>query len=74
LIEAVASAVSIPIIASGGAGTYLDMVAAVTEAGASAVAAASMFHFTEQTPAGAKAALAQAGVPVRKPYLTGATG
>jgi cyclase len=44
------------------------MVEAVTQAGASAVAAASIFHFTEQTPAGAKAALAAAGVPVRPAY------
>ena len=50
-------------IASGGAGTYEHMVEAVREAGASAVAAASMFHFTEQTPAGAKASLAAAGSP-----------
>lgn len=67
LIEAVVRAVSIPVIASGGAGTYEHMVQAVINAGASAVAAASMFHFTEQTPAGAKAALAAAGVPIRKP-------
>jgi len=69
LIEAVVSAVKIPVIASGGAGTYQHMVDAVKQAGASAVAAASMFHFTEQTPAGAKAALWAAGVPVRKPFL-----
>lgn len=69
LVEAVAGAVKIPVIASGGAGTYQHMVDAVTQAGASAVAAASMFHFTEQTPAGAKAALAAAGVPVRKSFL-----
>ena len=69
LIEAVVGAVQIPVIASGGAGIYQHMVDAVTQAGASAVAAASMFHFTEQTPAGAKAALAAAGVPVRKAYL-----
>ena len=69
LIEAVVSAVKIPVIASGGAGAYRHMVDAVKQAGASAVAAASMFHFTEQTPAGAKAALAVAGVPVRKPFL-----
>ena len=50
LIEAVVSAVKIPVIASGGAGTYGHMVDAVRQAGASAVAAASMFHFTEQTP------------------------
>jgi cyclase len=68
LIERVASAVSIPVIASGGAGEYRHLVEAVTQAGATAVAAASMFHFTEQTPAGAKLALAAAGVPVRQPY------
>lgn len=69
LIEAVAGAVKIPVIASGGAGTYQHMVQAVTQAGASAVAAASMFHFTEQTPAGAKSTLAAAGVPVRRPFV-----
>lgn len=68
LIEAVTSAVKIPVIASGGAGTYQHMVEAVSQAGASAVAAASMFHFTEQTPAGAKAALAAAGIQVRQPF------
>jgi cyclase len=68
LIEAVVNAVKIPVIASGGAGNYQHMVEAVTQAGASAVAAASIFHFTEQTPAGAKAALAAAGVPVRAAY------
>lgn len=73
LIEAVVNAVKIPVIASGGAGTYQHMVEAVTQAGASAVAAASMFHFTEQTPAGAKAALAAAGVPVRKSFVTSGT-
>ena len=73
LIEAVVGAVKIPVIASGGAGNYQHMVDAVTQAGASAVAAASMFHYTEQTPAGAKAALAAAGVPVRKAFLGSAT-
>lgn len=68
LIEAVASVVKIPVIASGGAGNYRHMVDAVTQAGASAVAAASMFHFTEQTPAGAKAALAEAGIPIRRAF------
>jgi imidazole glycerol-phosphate synthase subunit HisF len=68
LIEAVVRAVKIPVIASGGAGNYQHMVQAVKQAGASAVAAASMFHFTEQTPAGAKAALAAEGVPVRKAF------
>jgi cyclase len=69
LIAAVVQSVNIPVIASGGAGNYQHMVEAVTQAGASAVAAASMFHFTEQTPAGAKAALAAAGVPVRKGFV-----
>jgi cyclase len=71
LIEAVVRAVGIPLIASGGAGSYQHMVEAVTQAGASAVAAASMFHFTEQTPAGARAALAAAGVPVRQAFRPG---
>jgi cyclase len=68
LIAAVSAAVSVPVIASGGAGGYGDMVAAV-RAGASAVAAASVFHFTELTPAGAKSALAEAGFPVRQTYV-----
>lgn len=71
LIEKVASNVDIPVIASGGAGSYQHMVDAIKEAGASAVAAASIFHFTELTPAGAKAALEKAGIPVRKNYLGG---
>lgn len=68
LIEAVVRSVGIPVIASGGAGNYQHMVDAVIQAGASAVAAASIFHFTEQTPAGAKAALAAVGVPVRQAF------
>lgn len=69
LVSAISEAVKIPVIASGGAGNYQHMVEAVTQAGATAVAAASLFHFTEQTPAGAKAALAAAGVPVRTNYV-----
>jgi cyclase len=63
-------AVNIPVIAFGGAGNYQHMVEALTQAGASAVAAASIFHFTEQTPDGAKAALAAAGVPVRQAFVS----
>ena len=70
LIESVVSNVKIPVIASGGAGKYQHMVEAVIQAGASAVAAASIFHFTEQTPAGAKAALAAAGGHVRQPFAS----
>jgi cyclase len=69
LIERVATAVSIPVIASGGAGSYQDLIDAVTQGGASAVAAASIFHFTEQTPAEAKAALQAAGIPVRQNFV-----
>jgi cyclase len=68
LIEAVVRAVKIPVIASGGAGSYQHMIDAVQKAGASAVAAASIFHFTEQTPAEAKAAMASAGIPVRQVF------
>lgn len=66
LIERVAKAVDIPVIASGGAGNYQHMIEVVQKAGASAVAAASMFHFTELTPAGAKLAMQAAGIPVRR--------
>jgi cyclase len=68
MIARVSGAVSVPVIASGGAGTYQHMVDAV-RAGASAVAAASMFHFTQQTPAEAKKALDAAGIPVRKNFV-----
>jgi cyclase len=64
-IAAVTEAVSVPVIASGGAGTYEHMAQALTEGGASAVAAASMFQFTEQTPMEAKRYLQQRGFPVR---------
>jgi cyclase len=68
LIEAVVRSVQIPVIASGGAGNYKHMIDAILQAGASSVAAASIFHFTEQTPAGVKMALANAGIPVRSTY------
>lgn len=61
----VAEAVSIPVIASGGAGSYEDMAAAV-RAGASAVSAASIYLFTQATPLQAKAHLASVGIPVRR--------
>jgi len=70
LVEAVARAVDVPVIASGGAGSYQHMVEAVRDAGASAVAAASVFHFTELTPAGARQALRRAGIPVRMDFVT----
>ena len=64
-IRRVTDAVSIPVIASGGAGTYDDMAQALIDGGASAVAAASVFYFTQQTPMEAKLHLRAAGVPVR---------
>jgi len=64
-IAKVSAAVSIPVIASGGAGAFEHMLQALREGGASAVAAASMFHFTEQTPMEAKQYLAAAGIPTR---------
>lgn len=70
LIERVARAVNLPVIASGGAGNYEHMRQAVQEAGASAVAAASIFHFTEQTPAEAKKVLSAAGIPIRQNYAS----
>ncbi len=65
LISVVAERTNIPIIASGGAGHPDHMVAAV-EAGASAVLAASIFHFGEWSIAGVKERLAESGIPVRR--------
>jgi imidazole glycerol-phosphate synthase subunit HisF len=65
LVRSISEAVSIPVIASGGAGGYADLVAAVTEGRAAAVAAASIFHFTESTPREAKLFMREAGLPVR---------
>lgn len=64
-IRRVSGAVSIPVIASGGAGTYEHMREAVAEGGASAVAAASMFHFSERTPLEAKRHLHNNGISTR---------
>ena len=60
----VSAAVRVPVIASGGAGRPEDFVAAL-DAGASAVAAAAMFHFTEQTPLEARRHIGAAGYPIR---------
>jgi len=65
LTRAVADAVTIPVIASGGVGTLQHLVEGVLEGHASAVLAASIFHFGDHSIAEAKAALAAAGVPVR---------
>lgn len=65
LTRAVADAVTIPVIASGGVGTLDHLVEGVTEGHASAVLAASIFHFGTYTIAQAKAHMAAAGLPVR---------
>lgn len=65
LLKAVSSAVGVPVVASGGAGSVDDLAPAVLEGGASAVLAASIFHFGEATLADAREAMMKAGVPVR---------
>jgi cyclase len=65
LTRAVADAVAVPVIASGGVGELRHLVEGVTEGGAEAVLAASIFHYGEHTVAEAKAALREAGVAVR---------
>lgn len=65
LTRAVSDAVDIPVIASGGVGTLDHLVEGVTEGHASAVLAASIFHFGTHTIAEAKAHMAAAGIPVR---------
>jgi cyclase len=65
LTNAVASAVDVPVIASGGASTAADFVTLFRDSGADAGLAASIFHYGELTVAEVKAALAAAGVSVR---------
>ncbi|MFZ4807414.1 MAG: imidazole glycerol phosphate synthase subunit HisF [Hyphomicrobiaceae bacterium] len=65
LTRAVADAVSVPVIASGGVGTLDHLVAGVTEGHANAVLAASIFHFGTYTIGEAKAHMAKAGLAMR---------
>jgi len=65
LTRAISDAVTVPVIASGGAGTLDHLVEGVTLGGASAVLAASIFHFGDFTIAQAKAHMAAAGIPMR---------
>jgi cyclase len=65
LTRAVSDAVPVPVIASGGVGTLDHLAQGVTEGGASAVLAASIFHFGTFSIAEAKAHMAAAGIPVR---------
>ncbi len=65
LTRAVADAVDVPVIASGGVGTLDHLADGVTVGGADAVLAASIFHYGEHTVAEAKAVMAARGIPVR---------
>jgi cyclase len=65
LTRAIADAVPVPVIASGGVGTLDHLVEGVRDGHANAVLAASIFHFGQWSIAEAKAALAKAGLPVR---------
>ncbi|WP_375420584.1 imidazole glycerol phosphate synthase subunit HisF [uncultured Sphingomonas sp.] len=67
LIRAIADRTSVPVVASGGVGGLDDLVAGIRDGHASAVLAASIFHFGEATVADAHAAMAAAGIPVRTP-------
>jgi cyclase len=65
LTRAVADAVDVPVIASGGAGTLDHLVEAVTEGGADAVLCASIFHYGTYSVREAKERMRAAGIPVR---------
>ena len=65
LLRAVTAAVDVPVVASGGAGSPDDLVAAIRDGGADAVLAASIFHQDIHRIAAVKEAMAAAGIPVR---------
>ncbi|MEZ0495238.1 imidazole glycerol phosphate synthase subunit HisF [Sphingomonas sp. IW22] len=67
LIRTIADQVQVPVVASGGVGNLDHLVAGVRDGHASAVLAASIFHFGEASVADAHRALAAAGIPVRTP-------
>jgi cyclase len=67
LLRAVADAVTVPVVASGGAGTKEHFADALIEGRADAVLAASRFHFEQITIADVKAHLSSRGIPVRTP-------
>ena len=65
LTKAISSAVNVPVIASGGVGTLDHMAEGIRDGGATAVLAASIFHFGTFTISQTKAHMAKAGIPVR---------
>jgi len=68
LTRMISDAVPVPVVASGGVGSVADLVSGVRDGHASAVLAASIFHFGEVTVVQARAALAHAGLPVREVF------
>jgi cyclase len=66
LTRAVADAVNVPVIASGGVGTLEHLADGITRGGADAVLAASIFHYGQHTVAEAKSLMAARGIPVRQ--------
>ncbi len=65
MTRAIADAVTVPVIASGGAGSLQHLVDGIVDGGASAVAVGSLFHFTDQSPIKARAFMRVGGVDVR---------
>jgi imidazole glycerol-phosphate synthase subunit HisF len=66
LTRAVSDAVGVPVIASGGVGSLQDLADGITQGGADAVLAASIFHYGDHTVGEAKALMAAQGIPVRQ--------
>jgi imidazole glycerol-phosphate synthase subunit HisF len=66
LTRAIADAVTVPVIASGGVGNLDHMVEGIRDGHATAVLAASIFHFGEYTVRQAKDYMAEAGLPMRR--------
>jgi len=69
LVRSITKAVNIPVIACGGVGCYNDFIPGITEGGASAVAAANIFHFFEHSYPRAKQICIDAGLPMRPVQL-----
>ncbi|WP_428265796.1 imidazole glycerol phosphate synthase subunit HisF [Haliangium sp.] len=69
LTRLVAEAVTVPVIASGGVGTLEHLAEGLTQGGADAVLAASIFHYGEHTVAEAKDYLAARGIPIRRDHI-----
>ena len=65
MIRKISDSVSIPVVACGGVGTYEDFAPGVLDGGASAVAAANLFHYIEHSTILAKAHLLRSGIDIR---------